>query len=86
MPTNVTQKDKTLNEIIAWAKKIQDAEFNVAIRCNAMGLGDASDWHAARDLAFGDVIDHCKCLLGYSGTMPLEVENQSEDARQEKHA
>lgn len=27
------------------------------------------------------VIDHCEHMLGYGGTMPLEVENQSEDAK-----
>ena len=26
-------------------------------------------------------INYCKDMLGYSGTMPLEVENQSEDAK-----
>ena len=29
----------------------------------------------------GEVIGHCKSMLGYSGSMPLEVKNQSEDAK-----
>lgn len=28
-----------------------------------------------------EVIDHCKHMLGYGGSMPLEVPNQSEDAK-----
>ena len=28
------------------------------------------------------IIDHCRSMLGYSGTMPSEVPNQSEDAKE----
>lgn len=27
------------------------------------------------------IIDHCRSMLGYSGNMPSEVPNQSEDAK-----
>lgn len=38
----------------------------------------ATEWLANH---YEDVIKHCKTMLGYSGSMPLEVENQSEDAK-----
>lgn len=28
------------------------------------------------------IIDHCRSMLGYSGNMPSEVPNQSEDAKE----
>lgn len=31
--------------------------------------------------AYAEVIEHCKSMLGYSGHMPSEVPNQSEDAK-----
>lgn len=74
MATNVTQKDKTLNEIIdwctEWAKQICDAR--------------EGDFYAdsLQIYTLTHVIDHCKHMLGYSGSMPSEVPNQSEDAKE----
>lgn len=71
MATNVTQKDKTLNEIIdwctEWAKQICDARE-----------GDAYIDYI-QVVTLEQVIDHCKHMLGYSWSMPLEVPNQAED-------
>lgn len=73
MATNVTQKDKTLQEVIDWctdwAKQIGDAR--------------EGDFYADyfQVVTLTHVIEHCKSMLGYNGTMPLEVENQSEDAK-----
>lgn len=78
MPTNVTQKDKTLQEVIDWCKTYQHeliekygAETHPLIVMMLKGMKEV----------LGDVITHCNDMLGYSGTMPLEVENQSEDAK-----
>lgn len=30
--------------------------------------------------AYHKTVEQCRSLLGYSGSMPVEVENQSEDA------
>ena len=85
MAINVTQKDETLNEIIDWA-----LSWNVMLAYDAKikeREGDASQ--AARyggmAEAYGNVLEHCKTMLGYSGSMPSEVENQSEDAGMEVH-
>ena len=76
MATNVTEKDKTLNEIIEWCETRMrniDGE-NVETAADALVyLGEES--------AFGDVANHCRSMLGYSGSMPSEVPNQSDDAK-----
>lgn len=72
MATNVTQKDKTLQEVIAWCEqKWADAENDSTyfpIRSQAAK-------------AYAEVIEHCKSMLGYGGSMPLEVPNQAEAAK-----
>ena len=80
MPTNVTQKDKTLQEVIHWCELERD-NIEVYVR-QAYWLDDVTKtlWDL-RMRVYGFVIDHCKGMLGYSGSMPLEVENQSEDAK-----
>lgn len=82
MATNVTEKDKTLNEIIDWA-----LSWNVMLAYDAKikeRAGDASQ--AARyggmAEAYGNVMEHCRSLLGYSGSMPSEVPNQGEKGNQ----
>lgn len=60
MAVNVTEKDKTLNEIIDWCEQLA-AEGQVN--------------------AYEKTADHCRSTLGYSGSMPSEVPNQSEDAK-----
>lgn len=81
MATNVSEKDKTLNEIIDWCEQLE-----------VEGLILANTLLMQRDLAAYGVVkgqinayektaDHCRSLLGYSGTMPTEVPNQSEDTK-----
>lgn len=78
MPTNVTQKDKTLNEIIGWCKAYQrelvekygtETQPLMVIMLKGMRT------------VLGDVITHCDDMLGYGGSMPTEVPNQAEDAK-----
>jgi hypothetical protein len=77
MPTNVTQKDKTLHEIIAWCEKEADKQNDLyrttygddRVRADAMGE------------AYYAVACHCREMLGYGGTMPIEVPNQAEDTK-----
>ena len=73
MATNVTERNKTLQEIIAWCDQL-----STEIKCTE---------DATTDRAYGKlrglylVYEHCQHMLGYSGTMPSEVSNQSEDAK-----
>ena len=74
MATNVTEKDKTLQEVIDWctdlAKEIS-SDLNGDYYANFMQVH-----------ALTRVIGHCQSMLGYSGSMPSEVPNQSEDAKE----
>lgn len=73
MATNVTEKDKTLNEIIDWAKS----------RCHEAGLSrfdvrrkSDRDFYDGQVNAFHEMLELCRSMLGYSGSMPSEVPNQ----------
>lgn len=74
MATNVTEKDKTLQEVI-------DFCTNWANELCADIEGDYYANFLQAD-ALTRVIAHCESMLGYSGSMPSEVPNQSEDAKE----
>ena len=73
MATNVTERNKTLQEIIAWCDQL-----STEIKCTEDATTDYT-YGKLRGLYL--VYEHCQHLLGYSGTMPSEVPNQSEDAK-----
>ena len=77
MATNVTQKDKTLQEVIAWCEQEADKQ-NDLYRTT---YGDDRVRADAAGDAYWAVAGHCREMLGYGGTMPLEVPNQAEDAK-----
>ena len=82
MAINVTQKDETLKAVIAYCEKKRDMER--AYLENVPWLDDGIlSWNNGRIKAYEDIITYCGSLLGYGGSMPLEVPNQSEDARQD---
>lgn len=77
MATNATEKDKTLNEIIDWAKS----------RCHEAGLSrfdvrrkSDRDFYDGQVNAFHEMLELCRSMLG-SGSMPSDVPNQSEDTK-----
>lgn len=77
MPVNITQKDATLHEIIQWCEQEADKQADTyrgsygEERIRADAAGDT----------FTRVAAHCRNMLGYTGSMPLEVPNQSADAQ-----
>lgn len=80
MPTNVTQKDETLKQVIDWCGR-ELGSLTWYLR-TAYWLDDATkNWNSGKARAYEEVIGHCKSMLGYGGSMPLEVPNQSEDAK-----
>lgn len=82
MAINVTQKDKTLQEIIAWCEQLEIEGLRLA---NALLLQrDMAAYGVVKGQvnAYGKIADHCRSMLDYSGSMPSEVPNQSEDADQ----
>lgn len=84
MAINVTQKDETLKAVIAYCEKKRDMER--AYLENVPWLDDGIlSWNHGKINAYENIITYCWGLLGYSGVMPLEVPNQSEDAETEEH-
>lgn len=80
MATNVTQKDKTLQEVIDWCKNMQ-YDINMYL-AGANCIDTVSRiMRLSERKAYDKVIEHCESMLGYGGSMPLEVPNQAEDAK-----
>lgn len=69
-------RDATLHEIIAWCEQIADKELDMY----RAAYGDDRQAIAVRG-AYWAVAAHCREMLVHGGSMPLEVENQSEDAK-----
>lgn len=81
MATNVTEKDKTLQEVIDWCEQLEVEGLRLA---NALLLQRDMDAYGVvrgQINAYEKTADHCRSLLGYSSNMPTEVPNQSEDAK-----
>lgn len=79
MATNVTEKDKTLHEVIDFLEKEWDAANNASDNPDEEVV--LHGFHDGMTTAYERVINHCKSMLGYTGSMPSEVPNQSEDAK-----
>ena len=82
MATNVTEKDKALQEVIDWCEQLETEGMRLA---NALLMQrDMAAYGVVQGQvnAYGKVADHCRSMLGYSGSMPSEVPNQSEDAKE----
>lgn len=81
MTTNVSEKDKALQEIIDWCEQREIEGMKLA---NALLMQhDMAAYGVVKGQAdaYGKTADHCCSMLGYSGSMPSEVPNQSEDAK-----
>lgn len=76
MAVNVTQKDAALNEIIEYCENRMACCRQRAYPTDSR----ESVYNAGCHRAYDDVLRHCRERLGYSGGMPLEVPNQSEQA------
>lgn len=81
MATNITEKDKTLNEIIDWCEQLEVEGLRLANALLSQHEMDAYGVVKGQINAYGKIADHCCSMLGYSGTMRSEVPNQSEDAK-----
>lgn len=78
MATNVTQKDKTLQEVIDWCIAYQ----RELVEKYGMGAQPIMVvMLKSMSTVLEDVITHCNDMLGYGGSMPTEVPNQSEGAK-----
>lgn len=81
MVTNVSEKDKTLHEVIDWCEQLEVEGLRLA---NALLLQHDMDAYGVvkgQINAYDKIANHCRSMLGYSGSMPTGVPNQSEDAK-----
>lgn len=81
MAVNVTEKDKTLNEIIDWCE--QSAAESLRLASALLTQHDMAAYGVVRGQAnaYEKTADHCRSMLGHTGDMPTEAPNQSEDAK-----
>ena len=81
MATNVTEKDKVLNEIIEWCEQLEVEGLRLANALLSQHEIDAYGVVKGQINAYKKTADHCRSMLGYTGSMPSEVPNQNEDAK-----
>lgn len=81
MAVNVTEKDKTLNKIIDWCE--QSAADGLRLASVLLRRHDMDAYGVVKGQinAYEKTADHCRSLLGCSGSMPSEAPNQSEDVK-----
>lgn len=82
MVTNVSEKDKTLHEVIDFLEKEWDAANNASDNPDEEVL--KYDFYDGMTTAYEHVINYCRHLLGYSGSMPSDlnyedIDDSSED-------
>ena len=81
MATNISEKDRTLQEVIDWCEQLEVEGLRLA---NALLMQHEMDAYGAvkgQINAYEKTADHCRSMLGYTGNMPTEVPNQSEDTK-----
>lgn len=83
MATNVTQKDKTLQEIIDWCEQLEIEGLKLANALLMQRDMDAYGVVKGQINAYDKVANHCRSMLG-SGSMPSgrnAAQDQSEDTK-----
>ena len=68
MTVNVTEKDKTLNEIIDWYEHMKADGLRLASALLIQHDMAAYGAMQGQISAYEKTADHCRSLLGYSGT------------------
>lgn len=81
MAVNVTEKDKTLNEIIDWCEQSEVEGLRLASALLMQHDMDAYGVVRGQINAYEKTADHCRSMLGYSGSMPSELPNQNENTK-----
>ena len=79
MVTNVSEKDKALQEVIDWCEQLEVEALRLANALLMQHEMDAYGVVKGQINAYEKTADHCRSMLGYSGSMPSEVPNQIED-------
>lgn len=77
MAVNVSEKDKTLNEIIDWCEQLEVEGLRLASALLMQHDMDAYGVVRGQVNAYEKTADHCRSMLGYTGNMPTEVPNKA---------
>lgn len=77
MAVNVSQKDKTLNEVIDWCERL--AAEGLRLASALLRQHDMAAYGVVKGQvdAYEKTIDHCRSMLGYTGNIPTEAPNQN---------
>ncbi len=81
MATNVSEKDKVLQEVIDWCEQLEVEGLRLADALLSQHEIAAYGAVKGQINAYKKTADHCRSMLGYTGSMPSEVPNQNEDAK-----
>lgn len=81
MAGTVSQKDQTLNEIIDWCEQLEAEGLRLASALLMQHDMAAYSVVQGQVNAYENTADHCRSMIGYSGSMPSEMPNQSEDTK-----
>lgn len=81
MAGNITEKDKTLNEIIDWCEQLEVEGLRLASALLRQHDMAAYGVVKGQVNAYEKTADHCRSMLGYSGSMPSELPNQNENTK-----
>lgn len=81
MARNVSQKDQTLNEIIDWCEQLEVEGLRLASALLRQHDMAAYGVMKGQINAYEKTADHCRSMLGYSGSMPSELPNQNENTK-----
>lgn len=81
MARNVTQKDQTLNEIIDWCEQLEVEGLRLASALLRQHDMAAYGVVKGQINAYEKTADHCRSMLGYTGSMPSEAPNQNENTK-----
>lgn len=81
MAANVTEKDKTLNEVIDWCE--QSAAEGLRLASALLRQHDMAAYGVVKGQinAYEKTADYCRSMIGSTGDMPTEASNQSEDTK-----
>lgn len=81
MAVNITEKDKTLNEIIDWCEQLEVEGLRLASALLRQHDMAAYSVVKGQVNAYEKTADHCRSMLDHCRSMPSEMPNQSEDAK-----
>lgn len=81
MAANITEKDKTLNEIIDWCEQMEADGMRLASALLIQHDMPAYGVMQGQISAYEKTADHCRSMLNHSGPIPSEARNQNEDTK-----